>query len=320
MACAGTWPNATKSMRILAHIHTFNDEDVIAQSVRAIAAQTRPVDEILIIDNASTDGTLDVELPVAVTLIRNEVNLGTSGTVHMGLQYGLEHGYDWVWIFDADSAPRPDALEKLLALFDELPEESGGRILYLCSVAFDKSTGEWHSGLLFTRHGSTRAWPAVEGGPCECAVAIWSGCLYRLDAVRRLGLPRSDYVLDWGELDYGFRAMRSGYVSYLVPASVMDHNIRGVASFRHVLKSLGPFKFSILETSPPRCYYYVRNWVYFWIYVFRPLSFPAIFRKIGKVGLWSLQFTIWPVDQHAQFAACLRGFWHGLCRNMTYRY
>jgi GT2 family glycosyltransferase len=36
----------------------------------------------------------------------------------MGFAHALEHGFDWVWIFDADSVPEPDALEKLLAFFE----------------------------------------------------------------------------------------------------------------------------------------------------------------------------------------------------------
>jgi glycosyltransferase involved in cell wall biosynthesis len=44
-------------MRVLAHIHTFNDVDVIDRTIDAVRRQTRPVDGILIVDNASRDGT-----------------------------------------------------------------------------------------------------------------------------------------------------------------------------------------------------------------------------------------------------------------------
>ena len=45
-------------MRVLAHIHTFNDADIIDGTIEAVRQQTRPVDGILVVDNASTDGTL----------------------------------------------------------------------------------------------------------------------------------------------------------------------------------------------------------------------------------------------------------------------
>jgi len=46
-------------MRVLAHIHTFNDADIIDRTIESVQRQTRPVDGILVVDNASTDGTLD---------------------------------------------------------------------------------------------------------------------------------------------------------------------------------------------------------------------------------------------------------------------
>src|SRR4051794_27424981 len=104
-------------MRVLAHIHTFNDADIIDRALDAVQNQTRPVDAVLLVDNASTDGTLDRVFPECVTVIHNPDNFGTSGAVRIGLSYALEHGFDWMWILDADSIPEPDALEKMLELY-----------------------------------------------------------------------------------------------------------------------------------------------------------------------------------------------------------
>jgi len=101
-------------MRILGHIHTFNDAEVIEQTVAALHRQTVPLTGILIVDNASTDDTLDRIVSAPVTIIRNPENLGTSGAVVVGFEYALANGFDWIWLFDADSVPQPDALENLL--------------------------------------------------------------------------------------------------------------------------------------------------------------------------------------------------------------
>jgi len=79
-------------MRILAHIHTMNDEAVIEQLLDALRRQTQPLDAIVIVDNASTDRTLDRVFPENVTVIRNAENLGTSGAIRIGLAHALEHG------------------------------------------------------------------------------------------------------------------------------------------------------------------------------------------------------------------------------------
>ena len=111
----------TSQMRVLAHIHTFNDADIIDAIVAALQKQTRPLDAILVVDNASSDNTLQQPLLKNVTVLRHSENRGTSGAVHTGISYALEHGYDWIWVFDADSLPEPDALEKLL---ENLPERT----------------------------------------------------------------------------------------------------------------------------------------------------------------------------------------------------
>src|SRR5829696_7973328 len=108
-------------MRVLAHIHTLNDAEVIERAVNALQRQTRPPDAILIVDNGSTDATLDRSFPENLTCIRNDVNLGTSGAIRIGFTHGLELNFDWVWIFDADSVPEPEALERLLAFYGSLP-------------------------------------------------------------------------------------------------------------------------------------------------------------------------------------------------------
>jgi rhamnopyranosyl-N-acetylglucosaminyl-diphospho-decaprenol beta-1,3/1,4-galactofuranosyltransferase len=66
-------------MRVLAHIHTYNEAGFIERALAALQQQTRPLDAIVIVDNASTDGTVDRAFPENVTVIRNSTNLGTSG-------------------------------------------------------------------------------------------------------------------------------------------------------------------------------------------------------------------------------------------------
>src|ERR1700732_2052846 len=110
-------------MRVLAHIHTFNDADIIDRTIDSVLRQTRRVDGILVVDNASTDSTLDRPSLKHAEILRHRVNLGTSGTVITGMQFALQHDYDWIWVFDADSNPEPEALEKLLELYAGWPRD-----------------------------------------------------------------------------------------------------------------------------------------------------------------------------------------------------
>ena len=134
-------------MRILVQIHTWNDADVIGSVIDAILRQTRAVEEILIVDNGSTDGTAELAYPAIVTVVRHALNLGTSGSVKTAIEYARARGYDWLWVLDADSMPRPDALQLLAGVIEtgdpDLTQEIGvvcsshnlvklGRVLHRC--------------------------------------------------------------------------------------------------------------------------------------------------------------------------------------------
>src|SRR5229473_1738365 len=128
-------------MRVLAYIHTKNEADFIEQALEALRRQTRPPDAILIVDNGSTDGTLNRAFPEQVTVIRNPSDIGTSGSVRVGFAHAFEHGFDWMWILDADSMPESGMLAKLLAFFERLPPAQRERVCFLNGVALTV-TGE----------------------------------------------------------------------------------------------------------------------------------------------------------------------------------
>src|SRR5216683_2884763 len=128
-------------MKVLAHIHTFNDADIIDRMLDAVQTQTRPPDAVLLVDNASTDGTLDRAFPECVTVIRNSENLGTSGAIPIGFKYALEHSFDWMWILDSDSVPEPEALERLLELYASWPQSLREETAFIACLPRDQPDG-----------------------------------------------------------------------------------------------------------------------------------------------------------------------------------
>ena len=307
-------------MRVLAHIHTFNDADIIDRTIEEVRRQTRPVDGILVVDNASVDGTLEQPSLKYASVVRHEENLGTSGAVISGLRFALEHGYDWIWVFDADSAPEPDALEKLLALYAGWTARRQEETAFLACAHYNIEDGIRQPAGVFTPKGFARAGPEGAERYYLCHVNIWSGCLYRLAAVRRFGLPNPDYVLDWGEGEYGYRMMRAGFEGYVSLDAVLRHNVRGYMSFRPVELKLGPAKLNIRETKPIRCYYFCRNRVYFVLYELAEWRFKQIFFTAVSVGYLTVGFLLQPLARGRQILACLRGIWHGLTGNIAARY
>jgi rhamnosyltransferase len=308
-------------MRVLAHIHTFNDADIIDQTIAAVLRQTRPIDGLLIVDNASTDGMLDRPSIKHATVLRHPENRGTSGAVHSGLSFAMEHDYDWVWLFDADSIPEPDALEKLLALYGDWPPDLQAETAFLACLYYNVQDGVPQIAGIFTQAGFAPAALEAEKRFYPCHVCIWSGCLYRLAAVRHIGLPNADYVLDWGEGEYGYRVMQAGYKGFICLDAVLRHNIRGYTSLRTAkIIKLGPASWSVVELAPIRCYYYCRNPVYFALYDAAHGRFRLLRGAARRVLALTLNFLLRPNDHGPQIRACFRGIWHGLTGNIAARY
>ena len=308
-------------MRVLAHVHTMNDADVIEQVLEGLRRQTRQLDGIVVVDNASTDTTLDRTFPEIVTVVRNSVNLGTSGAIRMGFAHALDHRYDWTWVFDADSVPEPDALENLLGFFERLSPADQKRVCFL-ACRLENAEGEVrHQPAVFT-NSTVEDVPMEEGSAhTRCDSFIWTGSLFRMAAVAEIGLPSADYVLDVAEIEYGYRARQLGFASYVVHGGVTHQDVGrppGVVVTR--VWKIGRFRLGFPEVSAIRTYYISRNLLYFWMYQFRPLSPRSVVRNIVVVLLFPLNFVLQPVSHRRQLIAYFRGVWDGLTGHIERRY
>jgi rhamnopyranosyl-N-acetylglucosaminyl-diphospho-decaprenol beta-1,3/1,4-galactofuranosyltransferase len=307
-------------MRVLAHIITFNDAAVIEQLLEALRQQTRAPDAILIVDNASNDGTLERTFPESATIFRNLKNLGPSGAVRIAFAHAFEHGFDWTWVLDADSVPASDALEKLLAFFDRLPPAEQQRICFVAGWPLTETGGVKEQPLSLERAPQEIIPLTNVRDFTQCDSTLWSGALYRMAAVAQIGLPTGDYVADMGEIEYGYRARQLGFISFIVHNSVVRHDVGrepGVATRPY---RFGPIRLMLVETSPWRSYYSIRNKIYFWLYQYRPRSLKAMLRIAVEVFIFTFSFAIRPFSHRLQLAASIRGILDGLTGNMAARY
>ena len=105
---------------VAAIVVTFNRKQILSQCLRRLLSQTYTLDKIIIIDNASTDGTQEMLLEqgfleqVKIEVIQLSENIGGAGGFYTGVCHAIEEGYDWFWLMDDDAIADNDALEALL--------------------------------------------------------------------------------------------------------------------------------------------------------------------------------------------------------------
>jgi rhamnopyranosyl-N-acetylglucosaminyl-diphospho-decaprenol beta-1,3/1,4-galactofuranosyltransferase len=305
-------------MKVLAYTHTFNDADVIEQMIQSFLRQTRTVDEILVVDNASTDNTLQQPCLKHATVLRLPQNTGTSGAICEGFRYALEQSYDWMWIFDPDGDPAPDALGKMLDLHAGWPPSQQDQTAFLSCLHPE----QWRDGALrvYTWQGLLPIKPDPEARYYPCEVAWWSGTLYRMAAVRKVGFPNPDYFADWGEGEYGYRVKKAGFKGYVCRDATMDSNIRGYASLRPTEITRDGTTSTVLEHPPFRCYYTARNRLYLTLYDFAEFRPVMLLRMVVTLGTMMTKIMLQPGRHGVQMRAFGRGIWHGLTGNIAARY
>ena len=205
---------------------TYNRKEILRECLEAVTGQSRAPDTVLVVDNASTDGTRELardEFPAAELLALPE-NEGSSGGFHEGMKSAVARGAAWLWVMDDDTIPAPDALERLLeapSQLDGLPEPS-----LLASKVL------WTDGKLHPMN-----WPSpnlrdvdfffdgVDRKLIPIRANTFPSLLVRREAVERHGPPRKGFWIWADDIDFTQRILR-WEPGYLVPQSVAVHKTK----------------------------------------------------------------------------------------------
>ena len=112
--------DAEQTQTVSVLLPTYNRSELIAESIDSLLAQTRPVDELIVIVDGSCDDTIEVLQSYGdkISFVRKP-NGGKSSALNLGLQ--VSSG-DLIWIFDDDDIALPNALETLTGLLAASPD------------------------------------------------------------------------------------------------------------------------------------------------------------------------------------------------------
>jgi biofilm PGA synthesis N-glycosyltransferase PgaC len=98
-------------------VPAYNEADVVADTVRSLQSQTIPPDEIIVVDDCSSDGTGEVASALGITVVRPPANTGSkAGAQTFALTLVKT---DYTMAIDADTILAPDALEHLLVAMED---------------------------------------------------------------------------------------------------------------------------------------------------------------------------------------------------------
>jgi GT2 family glycosyltransferase len=238
--------------RVVAVVVTWNRIELLRESIDAVRAQTHPPTAIVVVDNASTDGTaalLESPYGEQLDVVRLSQNTGGAGGFAVGVERALGHHPDLVWLLDDDTVPTPTAAEELVRAWagyqgPERPAVLASKVVWTDGRDHPMNTPRAKPGASAEEH---RAAADVGAIPVRSASFVSIAC----DAarIRERGLPVAAYFLWNDDFEYSTRLIRDG-VGLYCPASVVVHKTKAFGS---------------TDADPgERFYYEVRNklWVF----------------------------------------------------------
>lgn len=196
---------------VIGVVVTHRRVEELALSLRTLSAQSRPLDQLIVVDNDADErvSELVAAQPISSTYLGSRRNLGGAGGFALGMLHALALGADWIWLADDDGRPAdPDVLATLLACAERhgLAEVSP----MVCDMADpDRLAFPLRRGLVWRRRvselrvdGSADLLPGI--------TSLFNGALFRATTVEAVGVPDLRLFMRGDEVELHRRLVRSG--------------------------------------------------------------------------------------------------------------
>jgi GT2 family glycosyltransferase len=205
-------------MTIAAIIPHWNRRDLLDPLFASLHAQSRPFDEIIVVDNGSTDDSADVAARHHATVLRLPKNLGFATAVNRGIE---SNNADWIAIINNDVTLASDWLEQLLKT--DAPFAAGKILNAADQSLIDGAFDEISRGACSWRCGSGRPDSPVWNEACEIRFAPMTAAIFRKSLFDTVGLLDESFGSYLEDVDFGIRCALSGYCGAYIPTAVAYH-------------------------------------------------------------------------------------------------
>ncbi|MDF1513653.1 MAG: glycosyltransferase family 2 protein [Anaerolineae bacterium] len=208
-------------------IPNWNGAHHLEECLASLLAQSHPHVEIIVVDNASTDGSLELlaQYPqvAALPLPRN---LGFTGACNAGLH--AASGAIQV-LLNNDTAAHPRWLEAIVAAFDQYPEAG---IVASKMLLYDRRDTFHTAGDYVTLDGlaHNRGVWQQDTGQYDHSAYVFSACggssAYRRSMLDEVGVLDDDFFFSFEDVDLAWRAGLMGWRCLYVPGAVVYHKLK----------------------------------------------------------------------------------------------
>ncbi len=263
-------------------IPTWQRRDLVLRLLDLLESQTQPPNEVIVVDNGSTDGTADAVAGRA-TVIQLPENQGFARAVNLGIQAARG---DWVGILNNDVEPKDDWIYLLQKSSNDFVT---GKLLNHHNPALLDGTYDLLSQVVMPwRAGAGRTDQPVYNYTCNIQFAPWTAVLYRRHVFERVGLLDESFGSYYEDVDFGLRCAALGITGGYESAAVALH--RGSAT-------LGAWRAATVRLLTRNHRLLIRK------HFGTKLDWPTKCRLIVSQVLWAMLAA-----RHGQLAAWWKGY------------
>jgi hypothetical protein len=212
-------------------IPNYNGARFLESCLRSLQSQTCPMLEIIVVDNASSDRSLEIAQAAAprINLVRNNRNLGFAGAVNAGI---LSARGGWVAVLNNDTEVPPNWLEECVRAIQNHPDAT----FFACRILdFANHTRVYSAGDCFLRAGigyrRGQELPDRAEFHNECRIFSASGCaaLYRRQTLQEMGGFDERFFAYLEDVDLGLRIQTAGHCGYYAARAEVFHHGGGTS-------------------------------------------------------------------------------------------
>jgi len=241
-------------MKVFATVVTHNRIESLKKCIEHLRKQTRKPDAIIVINNGSTDHTLEwLQLQDDLIVITQE-NSGSSGGEYTAAKAAYERGADYVWMMDDDCIPELNALEHLIQFLDK--NELHGKAVVSCLACSNQEEDklsfpltEYPSSITYLKPSEIKEKEAI-----RTLFFCFLGVLIPKEAIREIGYPDPRYFIRCDDAEYALRLKKLPFPIYVLKQAIVKH-----PSPQHIhLKVLG-VEFWFPHDDSKKMFYELRN-------------------------------------------------------------
>lgn len=224
---------------VAAIVVTYNRKELLKECIEKLKEQTYPLD-ILVIDNASTDGTGDMFIycDKNIHYFNTGSNLGGAGGFNYGMKRAYEMGYDYFWLMDDDTMPTKTALE----MFIKKDKILNGKYGFLTSKVL------WKDESICTMNiQKITKWKKMVNFEDEQIIqyASFVSFFMKSTQAKQSGFPYKDFFIWADDWEYSRRISKMEKC-YFIPESIVHHwsnNNVGANIVNSDIERMGRFKY-----------------------------------------------------------------------------